>query len=80
LLIINFGENKIIEKLHPSTFNDLINSEEIDFHSNKIKELDPCLVASLNRLKKIHFGFNRLKPIHSSTFNGLARRNSFILK
>jgi len=72
LLIINFGENKIIKKLHPSTFNDLINLEEIGFHSNKIEELDPSLFASLNRLKKIHFGFNRLKSIHSSTFNRCA--------
>jgi hypothetical protein len=79
LLIINFGENKIIKKLHPSKFNDLINLEEIDFHSNKIEELEPNLFASLNRLKKIHFGFDRLKSIHSSTFNGLAGRYSFIL-
>jgi len=62
---------KIIKKIHPSTFNGLINLEVIYFYHNNIEELYPTIFKGLSSLKKINFNGNQITNIHPSSFNGL---------
>ena len=61
----------MINQNHPNIFNGLSNLKEINFSSNKIKDLDKDIFHGLINLSEINFSFNELEAIDPDTFFGL---------